>query len=155
MGNHERRGQSCGVPHARDYRPVMAKGGERGRIARIGGLSWSLVELAGGWAETSDRLSAQERAELVRLNKQARDKRTPLTGGERAKYTSLVAKAVGTERVQGLLNRKPPAAIPASPREPGDLDAAARLERAARLRDAGVITEEDFAKLKARYLEHL
>jgi hypothetical protein len=30
----------------------MAKGGERGRIARIGGLSWSLVELAGGWAET-------------------------------------------------------------------------------------------------------
>jgi hypothetical protein len=133
----------------------MAKGDERGRIARIGGLSWSLVELAGGWAETSDRLSAEDRAELARLNKKARNARTPLTGGERAKYTSLVAKAVGTERIQGLLNRNPPAAIPASPREPSDLDAAARLERAARLRDAGVITEEDFAKLKSRYLEEL
>jgi len=124
-------------------------------MARIGGLSWSLVELAGGWAETSDRLSAQERAEIARLNEKARKQRTPLTGGERAKYSSLVAKAVGTERIQGLLNRKPPAAIPPSPREPSDLDAAARLERAARLRDAGVITEEDFSKLKSRYLEEL
>jgi hypothetical protein len=133
----------------------MAKGGEKGRIARIGGLSWSLVELAGGWAETSERLSAEERAELVRLNEKARKASTPLTGGERAKYSSLVAKAIGTERIQGLLNRKPPVAIPPSPREPSDLDAAARLERAARLRDAGVITEEDFAKLKSRYLEEL
>lgn len=133
----------------------MAKGDERGRIARIGGLSWSLVELAGGWAETSERLSVEERAELARLNKQAHNSNAPLTGGERAKYTSLVAKAVGTERIQGLLNRKPPAAIPPSPREASDLDAAARLERAARLRDAGVITDEDFAKLKSRYLEEL
>jgi hypothetical protein len=133
----------------------MAKGGERGRIARVGGLSWSLIELAGGWAETSERLSGEERAEVARLNEKSRNPRTPLTGGKRAKYTSLVAKAVGTERIQGLLNRKPPAAIPPSPREPGDLDAAARLERAARLRDAGVITEEDFAKLKSRYLEEL
>jgi hypothetical protein len=124
-------------------------------MARIGGLSWSLVELAGGWAETSERLSAEERAEIARLNEKARKQRTPLTGGERAKYSSLVAKAVGTERIQGLLNRKPPAAIPPSPREPSDLDAAARLERAARLRDAGVITEEDFSKLKSRYLEEL
>src|SRR3954467_15913881 len=108
-----------GVPHPRDYRQVMARGDERGRIARIGGLSWSLVELAGGWAETSERLSAEERAELARLNKNARNRGTALTGGERAKYPSLVAKAVGTERIQGLLNRKPPAAIPASPREPG------------------------------------
>ncbi len=133
----------------------MAKGDERGRIARLGGLSWSLVELAGGWAETSERLSADERAELTRLNEKARKQRTPLTGSERAKYTSLVAKAIGTERIQGLVNRKPLAEIPASPREPSDLDAAARLERAARLRDAGVITEEDFAKLKSRYLEEL
>jgi hypothetical protein len=133
----------------------MAKGGEKGRIARIGGLSWSLLELAGGWAETSERLSADERAELADLNRKARTPRTPLTGGERAKYTSLVAKAIGTERIQGLLNRNPPAAIPPSPREPSDLDAAARLERAARLRDAGVITEEDFANLKSRYLEEL
>jgi hypothetical protein len=133
----------------------MAKGGEKGRIARLGGLSWSLVELAGGWAETSERLSVEERAELARLNEQSRKQRTPLTGGERAKYTSLVAKAVGTERIQGLLARKTPAAIPPSPREPSDLDAAARLERAARLRDAGVITEEDFATLKSRYLEEL
>src|SRR3954466_1634976 len=109
MGNHERRGQSCGVPHARDYRPVMAKGGERGRIARIGGLSWSLVELAGGWAEASERLSDEERAELARLSKKARTQRTPLTGGERAKYPSLVVRGVGAERVQGLLNREPPA----------------------------------------------
>ena len=78
-----------------------------------------------------------------------------LTGGERAKYTSLVVKAVGAERVQGLLNRKPPASIEPSPREASDLDAAARLERAARLRDAGIITEEDFARLKARYLAEL
>jgi hypothetical protein len=133
----------------------VAKGADKGRMARIGGLSWSLVELAGGWAETSERLSAEERAELARLNKQARDARNPLTGGERAKYTSLVAKAVGTERIQGLLNRNKPAAIPPPPREPSDLDAAARLERAARLRDAGVITEEDFANLKSRYLEDL
>ncbi len=133
----------------------MPKGGERGRIARIGGLSWSLVELAGGWAETSERLSADERAELTRLNEKARKQRTPLTGSERAKYTSLVAKAIGTERIQGLVNRKPLAEIPASPREPSDLDAAARLERAARLRDAGVITEEDFVKLKSRFLEEL
>jgi hypothetical protein len=133
----------------------MAKRGEKGRMARIGGLSWSLVELAGGWAETSERLTAEERAELARLNKKARDQGTPLTGSERAKYTSLVAKAVGTERIQGLLNRNKPAAIPPSPRESSDLDAAARLERAARLRDAGVITEEDFTKLKARYLEEL
>src|SRR3954451_7467254 len=124
----------------------MARGDERGRIARIGGLSWSLIELAGGWAETSERLSADERAELATLNKKGRNARTPLTGSERAKYTSLVAKAVGTERIQGLLNRKP-AEIPPSPREASDLDPAARLERAARLRDAGVITEEDFVKL--------
>ncbi len=133
----------------------MAKGDERGRIARLGGLSWSLVELAGGWAETSERLSVEERAELARLNEKSRNPRAPLTGGERAKYTSLVAKAIGTERIQALVNRKPLAEIPASPREPSDLDAAARLERAARLRDAGVITEEDFAKLKSRYLEEL
>jgi len=133
----------------------MAKGDERGRIARLGGLSWSLVELAGGWAETSERLSAEERAELARLNEKASKQRTPLTGSERAKYTSLVAKAIGTERIQGLVNRTPLAEIPPSPREPSDLDAAARLERAARLRDAGVITEEDFAKLKSRYLEEL
>jgi hypothetical protein len=136
------------------YRPGMAKGGEKGRFARIGGLSWSLVELAGGWAETSERLSPEERAEIARLNEKAR-KQPPLSGGERAKYTSLVAKAVGTERIQELLQRKPPVALPPSPREPSDLDAAARLERAARLRDAGVITEEDFAKLKSRYLEEL
>jgi hypothetical protein len=133
----------------------MANGGARGHLARIGGLSWSLVELAGGWAETSERLSAEERAELVRLNQKAGNPKTPLTGGERAKYSSLVAKAVGIERIQGLLDRKPPVAIPPSPREPSDLDAAARLERAARLRDAGVITEEDFSKLKSRYLEEL
>ena len=133
----------------------MAKGGEKRRMARIGGLSWSLVEVAGGWAETSERLSADERAELARLNKKGRDARTPLTGGERAKYTSLVAKAVGTERIERLLNRNKPAAIPPSPREASDLDAAARLERAARLRDAGVITEEDFANLKSRYLDEL
>ena len=133
----------------------MGKGGEPGRIARIGGLSWSLVELAGGWAETSERLSSEERAEIARMNEKARKQRTPLTGSERAKYTSLVAKAVGTERIQELLKRKRPLAIPPSPREPSDLDAGARLERAARLRDAGVITEEDFAKLKSRYLEEL
>jgi hypothetical protein len=133
----------------------MANGGARGRIARIGGLSWSLVELLGGWAETSERLSAEERAELAALNEKTRNARTPLTGGERAKYGSLVAKAVGTERIQGLINRRPPVALPPSPRDPSDLDAAARLERAARLRDAGVITEEDFAKLKSRYLEEL
>jgi hypothetical protein len=133
----------------------MAKGGEKGRMARIGGLSWSLVELAGGWAETSERLAAEERAELARLNKKGRNPRTPLTGGERAKYTSLVAKAVGTERIERLVNRSKPAAIPPSPREASDLDPAARLERAARLRDAGVITEEDFANLKSRYLEEL
>src|SRR3954454_16799631 len=134
--------ERCAVPHARDYCPVMAKGGEGGRIARIGGLSWSLVELAGGWAETSARLSDEERAELARLSKKGRNRSTPLTGGERAKYASLVGRAVGAERVQGLLNRKPPVAIGPSPRESSDLDAAARLERAARLRDAGVITEE-------------
>jgi hypothetical protein len=132
----------------------MAKGDARGRISRIGDLSWSLVELAGGWAETSDRLSAEERAELVGLNTKGRNARTPLTAGERAKYTSLVAKAVGTERIQGLMKRGP-AELPPSPREPSDLDAAARLERAARLRDAGVITEDDFQRLKARYLEEL
>jgi hypothetical protein len=65
------------VPHAHGYRPVMAKGGQRGRIARMGYLSWSLVELAGGWAETSERLSAEERAELARMKK-ARTPRTPL-----------------------------------------------------------------------------
>jgi hypothetical protein len=133
----------------------VAKGREPGRIARIGGLSWSLVELAGGWAETSERLSPDERAELARLNKQARKPNTPLTGSERAKYTSLVAKAVGTERIQELLKRTPPEALPPSPRVPTELDPAARLERAARLRDAGVITEEDFVKLKSRYLEEL
>src|SRR3954465_14377158 len=110
--------ERCAAPHARDYCQIMAKGGERGRIARIGGLSWSLIELAGGWAETSERLSADERAELATLNKKGRNARTPLTESERAKYTSLVAKAVGTERIQGLLNRKPTAAIPPSPREP-------------------------------------
>src|SRR3954465_9067698 len=123
--------ERCAAPHARDYCQIMAKGGERGRIARIGGLSWSLVELAGGWAEASERLSDEGRAELARLSKKARNQRTPLTGGERAKYTSLVVKGVGAERVQGLLNREPPAAIAPSPREPSDLDAAARLERAA------------------------
>jgi hypothetical protein len=133
----------------------MAKGGEKGRMARIGGLSWSLVEVAGGWAETSERLSADERAELARLNKKGRNPSTPLTGGERGKYTSLIAKAVGTERVQRLIDRNKPAAIPPSPREASDLDPAARLERAARLRDAGVISEEDFANLKSRYLEEL
>src|SRR3954451_1183976 len=97
MGNHERRGQSCGVPHARDYRPVMAKGGDKGRMARIGGLSWSLVELAGGWAETSERLSAEERAELARLNKQARDARNPLTGG-RAREVHLARRQSGRDR---------------------------------------------------------
>jgi hypothetical protein len=66
------------VLHARDYRPVMAKGGQRGRIARMGHLSWSLVEIAGGWAETSERLSAEERAELARMNQKARNPRTPL-----------------------------------------------------------------------------
>jgi hypothetical protein len=124
-------------------------------MARIGGLPWSLIELAGGWAETSERLSAEERAELARLTKKARNQRTPLTGSERAKYTSFVAKAIGTERIQGLLSRSRPAAIPPPPREPSDLDAAARLERAARLRDAGVITEEDFANLKSRFLKEL
>jgi hypothetical protein len=58
--------------------------GETDRAHR--GLSWSLVELAGGWAETSDRLSAEDRAELARLSKKARNARTPSTGGERAKY---------------------------------------------------------------------
>ena len=131
----------------------------RGRIARLGGLSWGLVELAGGWAETSERLSADERAELARLNARTRDPKTPLRAAERAKYTSLVAKAVGSDRVQDLLSRRGasalPAAVPPAPREPRDVDAAARLERAAQLRDAGVITEEDFVKLKARYLEEL
>ena len=75
--NHERPRTSRAVPHTRDYRPVMAKGDETGRIARLGGLSWSLVELAGGWAETSERLSAEERAELARMKK-ARNPRTPL-----------------------------------------------------------------------------
>ena len=54
----------------------MAKGGQRRRIARMGDLSWSLVELAGGWAETSERLSAEERAELARMK--PRNARAPL-----------------------------------------------------------------------------
>jgi Short C-terminal domain len=128
--------------------------GARGRISRIGDASWRVVEIAGGWAETSGRLSVEDRAELARLRKKASNPRTPLTGGDRAKYTSLVAKALGAERLEELVARRP-RAIPASPREPSDLDAAARLERAARLRDSGVITEEDFLKLKARYLEEL
>src|SRR3954465_7988998 len=103
--------ERCAAPHARDYCQIMAKGGERGRMSRIGGLSWSLIELAGGWAETSERLSAGGGARVLPLNENARDAKTPLTGGERAKYSSLVAKAIGTERIQGLLNRKPPAAI--------------------------------------------
>jgi hypothetical protein len=128
--------------------------GGKGRIGRLGDLSWSLVELAGGWAKTSDRLTDDERALLDRLTEQAR--RTPLTAGERAKYTSLVVKAVGTDRIADLVNRRgQPRQIPPPPRAPSDLDAAARLERAARLRDAGVITDEDFQKLKDRYLEEL
>ena len=129
-------------------------GARRERISRIGEASWRVVEIAGGWAEGSERLSVEDRAELARLRKEARDPQTPLSGGDRAKYTSLVAKALGAERLEELVARRP-RAIPAPPREPSDLDAAARLERAARLRDSGVITEEDFLKLKARYLEEL
>jgi hypothetical protein len=141
---------------------MMAKrttpGGGKGRISRIGDLSWSLVEIAGGWAETSERLTADERAELVRLRKKAANASTQLNGAERAKYTSLVARALGTERIRELLDRRPESrqpAVPPSPRETSDVDAAARLERAARLRDNGVITEQDFQQLKARYLEEL
>ena len=110
--------------------------------------------MAGGWAETSERLSSEERDELIRLRKKARNKRTPLSKAERAKFTSLVVKAVGTERLRGLLDREPPEPSK-SPREPSDLDAAQRLERAAKLRDDGVITEDDFQELKGRYLKEL
>ena len=123
-------------------------------FSRLGDLSWTAIETAGGWAETSERLSSQERDELIRLRKKARNKRTPLTKAERAKFTSLVVKAVGAERLRGLLNREP-AQPSKSPREPSDLDAAQRLERAAKLRDNGVITEDDFQELKARYLKEL
>lgn len=126
----------------------------KGPLSRIGGLSWTAIEIAGGWAETSERLSSDERNELMRLRKKARNRRTPLTTGERAKYTSLVLKGVGAERVRGWFDRTPPA-LPESPREVRDVDAAERLRGAAELRDAGVITDEDFQRLKARYLEEL
>lgn len=130
----------------------MSNGGRR--LSRIGGLSWTAVEIAGGWAENSERLSQEERYELARLRKKAHNKRTPLTKGERAKYASLVNKGIGPERLRNWFSRGPAEAA-ASPRETLDLDAAQRLERAAKLRDNGVITTEDFEKLKARYLEEL
>lgn len=86
----------------------------------------------------------------------------PSVGPSRTRATIVRVMAKGGEmgrmaRVGGLqlVDRKKPAERPPSPREASDLDAAARLERAARLRDAGVITEEDFANLKSRYLEEL
>jgi hypothetical protein len=122
-------------------------------ISRIGGLSWTAIEIAGGWAETSERLNSDERAELTRLRTKARNKRTPLTKGEQAKYTSLVVKAVGVKRLAELVNRNPPSTV--SPREPRDVDAAERLRRAKQLLDDGVITAEDFEQLKARHLPDL
>ena|SRR5688572_10749 len=123
-------------------------------FSRLGDLSWTVIETAGGWAETSERLSSDERDELIRLRKKARNKRTPLSRAERAKFASLVVKAVGAERLRDWLNREP-AEPSKSPREPSDLDAAERLERAAKLRDAGIITEDDFQELKAGYLKQL
>jgi hypothetical protein len=119
-------------------------------FSRLGDLSWTLIETAGGWAETSERLSPDERDELIRLRK----KRAPLSKAERAKFASLVVRAVGAERLRGLLDRGP-AEPPKSPREPSDLDAAERLKRAAKLRDDGIITEDDFQELKAGYLKEL
>lgn len=123
-------------------------------LSRIGDLSWNLIEVAGGWAETSDRLSGDERDELARLRKKARNRKTPLSKGEKAKYTSLVVKGVGAERLRGLFERES-VATPDSPRAARDVDAADRLRKAAELRDAGVITDEDFQLLKARYLAEL
>lgn len=118
----------------------------------MGDLSWSAIQIAGGWAETSGRLSKEERAELVRLGNKSRNTPTPLTTGERAKYVSLVTKAMGIDRIRRLPGPSEPTR---SPREPHDLDAGQRLERAAELRDRGVISEEDFQELKARYLPEL
>ena len=126
----------------------------KGRLSRFGDLSWAAIEIAGGWAETSERLSKEERDELTRLRKKAHNRKTPLTKGERAKYTSLVVKGVGAARLREWFDRAPPP-VPDSPREPGDVDAADRLRRAAEFRDAGIITDDDFQKLKARYLEEL
>lgn len=125
----------------------------KGRLSRVGDLSWAAIEMAGGWAETSKRLSDDERDELKRLRKKARNKRTPLSKAERAKYTSLVVKAVGVERLRDQLGRKD--SPDDAPRETRDVDPADRLRRAAELRDQGVITEDDFERLKARYIEQL
>ena len=124
--------------------------GHKSPISRMGELSWTAVEIAGGWAETSERLSNGERDELVRLRK----RRTPLTKAERAKYASLVAKAVGAERLRARFPRLPPP-TPEPPTEVRDVGAAERLKAAAQLRDLGVITEEDFLELKNRYLNEL
>ena len=129
-------------------------GGGRRRISQIGTVSWTAIEIAGGWAETSDRLSREEREELIRLRTKGRDRRTRLTKGERAKYTSLVVKALGAERLRGLISRPPPP-LPDPPQQVSDVDAADRLRQAAELRDTGVITEEDFQVLKTRYLKQL
>ncbi len=126
----------------------------RARLSWIGNLSWAAIETAGGWAETSERLSQADRDELIRLRKKARNRRTPLSRGERAKYASLVVRAVGIERLRKWLDRQPERP-PESPREIRDIDAAERLERAAKLRDDGVISDEDFLMLKVRYLEEL
>lgn len=126
----------------------------RPNFARFGDLTWNAVEIAGGWAETSERLSQEERDELARLRKKARNSRTPLTKGDKAKYTSLVVKGAGVERLRKLIERGEAPELQ-SPRETREIDAADRLRRAAELRDAGVITPEDFDQLKARYLGDL
>ena len=109
--------------------------------------------MAGGWAETSKRLSDDERDELKRLRKKGRNKRTPLSKAERAKYTSLVVKAVGVERLRDLAGPKD---LPdEAPRDVRDADPEDRLVRAADLRDRGVISEDDFERLKARYIDQL
>jgi hypothetical protein len=128
--------------------------GQRSAITDRRRVSWSAIEIAGGWAETSQRLSNEERDELVRLRKKARNRRTPLTKAEQAKYASLVVKAVGTERVRDWLDRQSSPASE-SPRAIREVNAAERLKTAADLRDAGVITEDDFQALKVRYLEEL
>lgn len=134
--------------------PRAPRPGATSRVSRVADLSWRLIELAGGWAETSDRLPEAERDRLRGLRTKARNPGTPLGPPERATYASLVVKAVGVERLRSLVDRRPQP-LPRPPRETRRVDAAARLKRAARLRDAGVITEEDFANLKARYLEEL
>ncbi|MEA2380678.1 MAG: hypothetical protein QOH72_649 [Solirubrobacteraceae bacterium] len=69
-------GARCLDGPLRFWRPISRSSSHgrwrgKGPLARIGGLSWSLVELAGGWAETSERLSAEEGAELGTAQPQA------------------------------------------------------------------------------------